>query len=90
MGATREANKADNWESKRPGPQLDRKEHLDYMMRWTNLCYKQIKAKLMTILTMSAGPNKVYFTVLKNWLKAQGLSNSYFQKLLEDNQGQTF
>jgi len=39
---------------------------------------------------MSAGPNKVYFTVLKNWLKAQGLSNSYFQKLLEDNQGQTF
>lgn len=30
---------------------------------------------------------QVYLAVLKNWLKPQGLSNNYFQKLLEDNQG---
>ena len=36
---------------------------------------------------MSAGPNKVYFTVLKNWLKPQGLSNDYLQELMEDEQG---
>lgn len=36
---------------------------------------------------MSAGPNKVYFTVLKNWLRPQGLSNNYLQELMEDKQG---
>lgn len=35
---------------------------------------------------MSAGPNEVYFTVLKNWLKPQGLSNDYIQELMESGQ----
>lgn len=41
---------------------------------------------------MSAGPSKVYFTVLQNWLRPQGLSNNYLQELMKDKQvpqGQT-
>lgn len=43
-------------------------------------------------ILMSAGPTKVYFTVLKNWLKPQGLSNDNLQELMDKHgaqEGQT-
>lgn len=48
---------------------------------------KRTHYKLFQLYTLvSAGPNEVYFTVLKNWLKPQGLSNYYLQELMKDEQ----